>query len=438
MRVTIALLLAAMGLFAAAYPKPTGHVNDFAGALPEADRQILEDKLRAYEQSTSIEVAVAIVPSLQGQSVDDYAREMFQDWGIGKRDKNNGVLLLWAPAERRVRIQVGYGLESALTGRAAAEIVREVTALFRQQEFTRGVYAGVDGILYRLDHSGSGSTIPVAALVAGLAVLIGIVLTLQFRRHKTRELVHTLPATLELCGREVEQASAAYTAALTGMAALRQEAPPEVWTGLDTGLAEAPAKLAGLREDLGKISTHPRQQYRELREVEHSVRKWRGALARITTVFARIATTLGNFRDSKRSAQELMAAMPASMARCMDGDPRLMDAARATYSKSQEACASAPVNWLLVYDLLLDSQDCLDRAQGLVRGDRLGSRLRTGRRWAGSELDSPAIVVIDTMFPVQADSSASSGMDTGGSSGGSDFGGFGGGDTGSGGASGDY
>jgi uncharacterized membrane protein YgcG len=438
MRITIALLLAVMGLIAADYPHPTGHVNDFAGALPEPDRQILEDKLRAYEQSTSIEVAVAIVPSLQGLSVEDYAREMFQAWGIGKRDKNNGVLFLWAPVERKVRIQVGYGLESALTDRAAAEIVREVTALFRQQEFAMGVSAGVNGILDRLDHGGSGSTIPVAALVAGLALLIGVVVMLQFRRHKTRELVHTLPGTLESCGREVEQAGAGYTKALAEMAALRQEAPQEVWTGLDAGLAEAPAKLAGLRQDLGRLSTHPRQQYRELRQVERTVRKWRGALARITAAFAGIATALGSFRDSKRSAEEWMTGLPGSIARCMDGDVRLMDAARATYAKAREASVAAPVNWLLVYDLLLDAQDCLDRAQGLARGDRPGARLRTGRRWFGSELDSPAIVVIDTMFPVQTDASGSSGMDSGSSSGGSDFGGFGGGDTGSGGASGDY
>ena len=438
MRLTIALLLAAAGLAAADYPRPTGHVNDFAGALPEADRQNLENRLRAYDQSTSVEVSVAIVPSLQGQSVEDYAREMFQAWGIGKKDRNNGVLFLGAMRERKVRIQVGYGLESVLTDRAAAEIVREVTGLFRQQEFTRGVYAAVDGILDRLDRSASDSTIPVAALVAGLALLIGIVLTLQFRRHKTRELVQTLPGTLKLCGQQVQEAGAAYGEALTGMAALRQEAPEEVWSGLDAGLAESPAKLAGLREDLGNISTHPRQQYRELRKVEHSVKKWRGALAKITAVFDRIVRTLGDFRDSRRSAQELLTALPPSIAQCMDGDSRLTDAARVTYTKAQEASGSAQVNWLLVYDLLLDAQDCVDRAQGLARGDRLSSRLRTGRRWAGSEIDSPAIMVIDTMFPVQTDSSSSPSADSGGSSGGSDFGGFGGGDTGSGGSSGDY
>jgi len=440
MRVTLALLLAAMASFAADFPQPTGHVNDFVQMLPDADRQNLEYRLRAYEQATSIEIAVAIVPSLQDETVDDFARGLFQAWGIGKRDKNNGVLFLWAPNERKVRIQVGYGLEEALPNAAAAQIVREVTSLFRREEFTRGVYAGVEGVIDRLDHGGSDSTIPIAALIAGLALLIGAVVVLQYRRHKTRELTATLPETLARCARQLQQAGKDYPEAVNDLASLRQEAPGEVYRDLDAGLEEAPATLARLREDLTGISLQSRQNYRELRAVERAIRKWQHALSKLANACDEIRTRLASFRDSRRRAPELMATIPGEIARYADGNPRLMEAAEATLAKAQEeAQAPPPVNWLLVHDLLLDAQDCVQRAQALARGERPAPRSRTGRRWADSDASSPAIVVIDNMFPVIV-SSSSSGYDSGGgaSSGGGDFGGFGGGDTGSGGASGSY
>src|SRR5947199_6944 len=88
-------------------PKPLGRVNDFAGKLAASDRQTLETRLRDYERATSNEVAIAIVESLHRQTVEVYANRLFKAWGIGKRDRNNGVLLLWAPMERKVRIEVG-------------------------------------------------------------------------------------------------------------------------------------------------------------------------------------------------------------------------------------------------------------------------------------------------------------------------------------------
>ena len=440
MRATILFLLAAMASFAADFPQPTGHVNDFVQILPDADRQNLEARLRAYEQSTSIEIAVAIVPSLQGETVNNFARELFQAWGIGKRDKNNGVLFLWAPNDRKVRIQVGYGLEQDLPDAAAAQIVREVTSLFRREEFTRGVYAGIEGIIERLNHSGSDLIIPIAALIGGLGLMIGVVVTLQYRRHKTRELIATLPVMLEVCPQHLRRAQEIYPEAVNDLASLRREAPSEVHSSLGAGLQEAPAMLAQLREDLTGISLQSRQNYRELRVVERAIHKWHHTLSKLTNAFDEICTRLAQFRDSRRRTSELMATLPGEIARCPEGDPRLMEAAQATLAKArEEARGTPPVNWLLVYDLLLDAQDCVNRAGALARGERPQPRSRTGRRWADSDASSPAVVVIDNMFPVVVSSSSGSEFDSGGGgSSGGDFGGFGGGDTGSGGASGSY
>ena len=139
-------------LSAAAYPEPVGFVNDFAEVLSTSQREKLESRLRAYEKATTVEVAVAIVPSLEGETLEDYARGLFRAWGIGKADKNNGVLILVAHQERRVRIQTGYGVESELTNDEAAAILREVMVpRVRARDFAGGVIAGADAVLDALN-----------------------------------------------------------------------------------------------------------------------------------------------------------------------------------------------------------------------------------------------------------------------------------------------
>ncbi|MFQ5762753.1 MAG: TPM domain-containing protein, partial [Candidatus Bathyarchaeia archaeon] len=95
-------------------PQPEGYVSDFAGVLTESTRNELENQISQIERQTSAEIAVVTVPSLEGRNVDEYAVSLFDKWRIGKKEKENGVRLLVAPGERKVRIEVGYGLEPIL------------------------------------------------------------------------------------------------------------------------------------------------------------------------------------------------------------------------------------------------------------------------------------------------------------------------------------
>lgn len=132
---------------AAGFPRPTGYVNDFASVLTEDDRTYLEDFLRAVERDTTAEVVVATVTSLDGLSIEAYANRLFMDWGIGKKAQDNGVLLLVAPADRRVRIEVGYGLEGRLNDGLAGEIIRTaIVPEFQQGNLRRGIGRGLDRI----------------------------------------------------------------------------------------------------------------------------------------------------------------------------------------------------------------------------------------------------------------------------------------------------
>ncbi|MHB2210492.1 TPM domain-containing protein [Methylobacterium sp. CM6257] len=159
MRVRLALALAviaaclaiyAVGALAAdlTFPPLTGRVVDAAGILTPDQRGRLEAKLKAHEDKTSDQVVVATVPNLQGTTVEDYANRLFRDWKLGQAKTNNGVLLLVAPSERKVRIEVGYGLEGALTDALTKVIIATaITPRFKTGDYFGGLDAGVDGIL---------------------------------------------------------------------------------------------------------------------------------------------------------------------------------------------------------------------------------------------------------------------------------------------------
>jgi len=132
------LLLAPVLLFAYTSPgKPTGFVNDFAAVLTAAEKAELERTLSEFEKQSGNEIAIAIVPSLEGDTEQYYAVKLFEEWGIGKKGRDNGLLILHAPNERKIWIEVGYGLEPYITDAKASSIYRNILS----PEFKKGSYA---------------------------------------------------------------------------------------------------------------------------------------------------------------------------------------------------------------------------------------------------------------------------------------------------------
>jgi uncharacterized protein len=141
-------LLVAAGALAQTFPALSGRVVDQAGLLAPDRRTALEAKLKAHEDRTTDQIVVATVRSLEGREIEDYANRLFRHWQLGQREKNNGALLLVAPNERKVRIEVGYGLEGALTDALSKVIITTAVApRFRQGDFAGGIDAGVDAML---------------------------------------------------------------------------------------------------------------------------------------------------------------------------------------------------------------------------------------------------------------------------------------------------
>lgn len=135
-----------------AVPQLSDRVTDLTGTLSAAERQALEGKLAAVEQRKGVQIAILIVPTTGADTVEQYARRVFDQWKLGRKGVDDGVLLLVAKADRTVRIEPGYGLEGAIPDIAAGRIVREqITPAFRQGDFAGGLGAGVDSLIRLID-----------------------------------------------------------------------------------------------------------------------------------------------------------------------------------------------------------------------------------------------------------------------------------------------
>lgn len=126
---------------------PSGFVNDFAGILSSDVRVSLEEKLKTTEEQTTNEIVVVIIQTLGDDTIENYAVELFREWGIGKKKNDNGVLLLVALDEREVRLEVGYGLEGALTDAESNTIIQKIIApAFRENDYNGGLSRAVEAI----------------------------------------------------------------------------------------------------------------------------------------------------------------------------------------------------------------------------------------------------------------------------------------------------
>jgi uncharacterized protein len=130
-----------------AKPSPATLVTDMAGVLTPEQKQALENKLVAIDDSSSNQIAVVIIPSLDGYPKEEYATKLFRDWGIGNKKTNNGVLLLIAVNDRQIRIEVGYGLEGAIPDITALNIIdNDIKPAFKAGNYYEGIDQATNNI----------------------------------------------------------------------------------------------------------------------------------------------------------------------------------------------------------------------------------------------------------------------------------------------------
>ncbi len=148
----VSLVISTKTIDASDYPSPEGHINDFANIITESTELDIENTLKSYEANSSHEIAVVTLESLDQDVIENVAVAIFEQWGIGKKNQDNGVLLLIAPNERELRIEVGYGLEPVLTDSRAGTIIRtQITPEFKNNDYDAGITKGVSAILTVLE-----------------------------------------------------------------------------------------------------------------------------------------------------------------------------------------------------------------------------------------------------------------------------------------------
>src|SRR5918995_237700 len=178
------------------FPPLTGRVNDRAGLLSERDQKELDAALARFEAETTDQIVVATLESLQGLSIEEYGYQLGRHWGIGQEGKDNGALLIVAPEEREVRIEVGYGLEGELTDAQSRTIIEtRILPYFREGDFATGIKAGVAAMIETLGGSYDPALPPVQIgesdrapspfpLAIALPIIVMIVLNRLFGRRR--------------------------------------------------------------------------------------------------------------------------------------------------------------------------------------------------------------------------------------------------------------
>jgi len=162
---------------------PPARVADYAGLLSAAGARRLEGRLAERERATGTQMVIAIFSSLEGESLEDYGIRLAEQWRIGQKGLDNGVIVLVFVRERRVRLEVGYGLEAAIPDAVAGQIIREAIApRFREGRYAAGLEAAIDAVYARVEgrpvpaargrHASNAPVWSMAALFVIIAVLL--------------------------------------------------------------------------------------------------------------------------------------------------------------------------------------------------------------------------------------------------------------------------
>jgi uncharacterized protein len=191
---TLYLSLSTLLLWAQDIPEPMSPkrlVNDYVGMLNGTERETLEQKLRAYNDSTSTQITVVVVKSTLPYPPGDYAFELGRRWGVGQKDKDNGVVLLWATDDRKIFIATGRGMEGALPDAIAKRIISTVISPeFKQQMYYRGLDRGTDEIIkyaageYKSDGTEGGDGEMSGVVIVFLIIFFIIVIIIISRANR--------------------------------------------------------------------------------------------------------------------------------------------------------------------------------------------------------------------------------------------------------------
>jgi len=444
--VLIFILLMTNAVQGQVFPKPVGFVNDFAHVLPANQVKNLEARLQSYRDATGIELAVVTVSSLDDMPIEDYANKLFAQWGIGEKGKDSGVLMLLAPTERKVRIEVGYGLESDLTDSESGQIIRQyANPNFKVNNWSAGTEATINGIIDYLGPKPFQARVEARAeekkmreeeqtrmnaeFVATLKYAFPVVLILLFlfgpavvflyRKHRRNELKDLINNSIDADRESIATIRVKYLPAMARLEQLAKEITPDEYRVANDKLTALPQVVSGIESNLNILAIIQENSLSALEEQLYALRNVLSSLARISpdTVINSIESKIRERKEAERKSKELLESVPKKVAIVREKtivDERQITRAEGKLSEAENQSKTVSPNWIAIYALLVTADNLLNQPR--YSPSNYGSHNSHGNHRSN--------------YPSSHQGSRSTG--------GSSFGGFSGGRSGGGGATGSF
>jgi uncharacterized protein len=360
----------------ASYPRSKGPVSDYAGKLSQAQIAELTSLIEEYQRQSSIEIAVVVVDTLQGQSAREYAMGIGNSWGVGKADRDNGVILLWAPNERAYSLRIADGLSQDLSDADATEITRNnLLPNFRQGEYFQGLKDTVGAVMRRLGNENweerlqlrqqkdqSVLTWLVPALVAGLAIFAVVVLVI-YRRGKHNLKLRKMAAVPDSVAQNLRLAQQNAALIQQLLDEFKKQMPEQDLTRFTSELAEQPARLAKINTDLANLDVADVSCYAE-------VLRAKGRAQEEANLLSNTQGKLDELRQAKVQSQLIMQRLSNEkfqIADVRDGSRRaevenLLSSSRLLYDQAHQNSSMSLVDWIMINQLLASSQRQVQQA----------------------------------------------------------------------------
>ena len=351
------------------YPKPVGYVNDFANLLSQEEGRKLNAELAAYDSATTIEITVVTVQSLSGMSAEYYSLGLANAWGVGKKEKNNGVVILIAPNDRDGWIQIGRGLERTLSERSVQGIYdREMTPRFKAGKMSEGILAGTHSLMEKLASTSAQTekTGPESEGISGkyllfvLSVIVGLIgviifFSWLFGRIGTRK---ENVSRLDACKKKLRQLKDGYSLAKSRLDALKSENPEPVWADLEKKFLAL--TLWDLEAALRQAQIDCEAGWKMINSASDSLLELQRRLDGYLWLYQRIEAKVAEVEKAKEKAPALLEKMPGMIeaaekklgSSASESARARLTEARTKYAQAQAQAKGGTVDWLTVLLLL--------------------------------------------------------------------------------------
>lgn len=348
------------------YPQPVGYVNDFANLLSQEEGRKLNAELAAYDSTTTIEIAVVTVRSLSGMSAEDYSLGLANAWGVGKKEKNNGVVILIAPNERDGFIQIGRGLERTLREWEVQRIYdREMTPRFKAGKMSEGIIAGARSLMEKLTPqpvqaekatAGSGRAFGKTDFLI-LVIIVGVIGALIFLGvlcSKVNQKKDNLSGIKE-CEKRLSALKDGYSSARGQLDALKAENPEAVWGDLDKKFLAI--SFRKLEVDLRQTRVDAQAGWKMTGPTAQSLWDLQWRLDNHLYLYRTIKDKVAEVEKAKKEAAALLEKLPGLIdeaeGKFTDPDMKTrLTQARSEYARARTQADGGGVDWLTLLVVL--------------------------------------------------------------------------------------